>query len=154
MHLVRRGSDVVPALGCLCLVAACAVTQPNGPTVMALPAQGKSLAVFHQEDGQCRNYAATKIGYASPGQAGAHAAVGSAAVGILVGAAAGSAIGAAAGNAGAGAAIGGAAGLVGGTAVGANNAVASKYDLQTSYDIAYTQCMYSLGNTVQNLPQS
>jgi hypothetical protein len=29
-----------------------------------------------------------------------------------------------------------------GTAVGASNASASKYDLQTRYDIAYTQCMW------------
>jgi hypothetical protein len=40
----------------------------------------------------------------------------------------------------------------GGTAVGASNASASEYDLQTRYDVAYTQCMYSLGNTVQSPP--
>jgi hypothetical protein len=56
------------------------------------------------------------------------------------------------GNAGAGAAIGAATGLVGGTAVGANNAAASEYDLQTRYNVAYTQCMYSLDNTVQSPP--
>jgi hypothetical protein len=152
MRTVRRGPHVLAAIGSLYAVTACAVVPPRGPTVMALPAPGKSLAVFQKEDGQCRNYAAATIGYLQPGQVGTHAAVGGAA-GTLLGAAAGSAIGAAAGNAGAGAAIGGAAGLVGGTAVGANNAAASEYDLQTRYNIAYTQCMYSLGNSVQSLPQ-
>ena len=95
---------------------------------MALPSQGKSLATFQQEDAQCRDYAAATIGYLQPGQAGTHAAVGSAAVGTLLGAAAGSPIGAAAGNAGAGAVIGGATGLVGGTVVGANNAAAGDLD--------------------------
>ena len=73
-------------------------------------------------------------------------------MGTVIGAAAGAAIGAAAENAGAGAAIGGATGLVGGTAVGTNNAAASEYDLQTHYNIAYTQCMYARGDTVQYLP--
>ena len=80
--------------------------------------------------------------------------VGSAAVGTALGAATGAAIGAAAGGVGLGAAIGAATGLVGGTAVGANNAAASEFDLQSHYNIAYTQCMYSPGNTVQSPPIS
>jgi uncharacterized membrane protein len=68
---------------------------------------------------------------------GRNPAIESAAVGIVVGAAAGAAIGAAAGNAGAGAAIGGATGLVGGTAVGAHNAAADSFDLQSRYNVAY-----------------
>jgi hypothetical protein len=84
---------------------------------MALPSQGKSLGVFQQEDGECRNYATAAIGHAQPGQAGTHAVAGSAAVGTVLGAATGAAIGAAAGGAGLGAAIGAATGLVGGTAV-------------------------------------
>jgi len=119
---------------------------------MALPPAGKNLAVFQQEDLQCRNHAAAAIGFVQPGQVGTQAAVGSAAVGTVVGAAAGAAIGAAAGNPGAGAAIGGATGLLGGTAVGANNAAASEFDLQTRYNIAYAQCMYAFGNTVTNPP--
>ena len=114
----------------------------------------RNCAVFQQEDGECRNYATAAIGHAQPGQAGTHAVVGSAAVGTALGAATGAAIGAAAGGAGLGAAIGAATGLVGGTAVGANNAAASEFDLQSHYDIAYTQCMYSLGDTVQSRPIS
>ena len=117
---------------------------------MALPSAGKNLTTFEQEDGGCRAQAAAKIGNVLQGKAGTQAAVGSAAVGTALGAAAGSTIGAAAGNAGAGAAIGGAAGLAGGVAIGANNAAASEGDLQTRYDIAYTQCMYFHGDTVQS----
>jgi hypothetical protein len=136
-----HGAKLIAVLGGVCAVAACAAAPPSGPTVMALPSQGKGLAAFQQEDGQCRDYAAATIGDLQPGRAAAQTTVGSAA-----------AIGAAAGNAGAGAAIGGATGLVGGTAVGANNAAAGEYDLQARYNIAYTQCMYSRGDTVRYLP--
>jgi hypothetical protein len=151
VHAMHRGSKLsatIAALVVACPVAACAVAPPAGPSVIALPSQGKSLTVFQQEDAQCRNYASATIGYLQPGQAGTQAVVGSAAIGTALGAAAGAAIGAAAGNAGAGAAIGGATGLLGGTAVGANNAGAGEYDLQQRYNVAYTQCMYSRGNTV------
>ena len=152
MSTICRRPRTIAVFASLCAATACAVPPPRGPTVMALPSQGKSLTVFQVDDQQCRIHAAAAIGYVQPGQAGTQAAVGSGAVGTVLGAAAGAAIGAAAGNAGAGAAIGGATGLVGGTAVGANNAAASEFDLQTRYNIDYTQCMYSLGNTVQNPP--
>ena len=111
------GAKLIAVLGGACTVAACAVAPPSGPTVMALPSQGKDLAAFQQEDGQCRSYAAATIGDRQPGQAATQTTVGSAAVGTALGAAPGGAIGAAAGNAGAGATIGGATGLAGGTAV-------------------------------------
>jgi hypothetical protein len=151
---MHRGSTLIAVLGGASAVAACAVAPPSGPTVMALPSQGKSLDAFQREDAQCRNYAAAAIGPLQPAQAGTRAAVGSAAVSTVPGATAGSAIGAAAGNAGAGAAIGGAAGLVGGTTVGASNVASGEHDLQTRYNIAYTQCIYSRGDTVQYLPVS
>jgi hypothetical protein len=152
MSTICRSPRTIAVFASLCAVTACAVPPPRGPTVMALPPEGKSLAVFQQEDQQCRNHGAAAIGFVQPGQAGTQAAVGSAAVGTVLGAAAGAAIGAAAGNPGAGAAIGGATGLLGGTAVGANRAAASEFDLQTRYNIAYSQCMYAFGNTVTNPP--
>ena len=150
--IICRGTRTIGTFVSLCALTACAVPAPLGPTVMALPPSGKSLTTFQQEDQQCRNYAAAEIGYVQPGQAGTQAAVGSSAVGTVVGAVAGAAIGAAAENPAAGAAIGAATGLVGGTAVGANNAAASEFDLQTRYNITYSQCMYSLGNTIQSPP--
>jgi hypothetical protein len=37
-------------------IGACAVTPPQGPTVVALPPEGKNLAQFQQEDTTCRDY--------------------------------------------------------------------------------------------------
>jgi hypothetical protein len=133
-------------------LGACAVAPPAGPTVMALPGQGKTFAQFQQDDFTCRGWAAQQTNFQQPAQAGTQAAVGSAVLGTAVGAAAGAAIGAAAGNPGAGAAIGGATGLLGGSAIGANNAAASQFSLQQRYDIAYTQCMFAHGHTVQSPP--
>jgi hypothetical protein len=53
---VRGRQQSIGLVGVLVL-GACAVALPSGPTVMALPAQGKSLAQFQQEDISCRNYA-------------------------------------------------------------------------------------------------
>ena len=142
MRRKHRRGIALATVACSGALCGCAVAPPTGPSVMALPPTGKSLAVFQQDDAQCRNYASSSIGHAELGPAATQAAVGSAAIGTAVGAAAGAAIGAAAGGAGAGAAIGGATGLLGGLAVGANNAAASGYTLQQQYDIGYTQCIY------------
>ncbi len=130
-------------------VAACAVPQPTGPTVMALPKQGEDFSVFQRRDASCRNYAHSQIGYRNPSDAATQSAVGSAVVGTALGAAAGAAVGAATGNVGAGAAIGGAGGLLVGGAVGADNARASSGSMQHRYDQAYTQCMVAGGYSVQ-----
>jgi len=133
-------------------LSACAVAPPAGPSVMALPGQGKSFDAFQQDDFSCRNYASAVTGGASPAQAANNAGVGSALVGTALGAAAGAAIGSAAGAAGAGAAIGAATGLVAGSAVGANNAYGAAGYVQQRYDVSYTQCMYAKGNSVQAPP--
>ena len=39
-----------------------------------------------------------------------------------------------------------------GSAIGANNAQAAGGNVQARYDTAYTQCMYSKGNTVRGAP--
>lgn len=87
-------------------LGACAATLPTGPTVMALPAQGKSFVDFQQDDLDCRQYAAQQTGGVSPSEAASESLAGNAAIGTLLGAAAGAAIGAATGGAAAGAAIG------------------------------------------------
>ena len=130
-------------------VSACAVAPPSGPTVAALPGQGKSLDQFRADDNNCRLYAAQQNPYA-PGkaQAATNNGVGTAVGGTLLGAAAGALLGAAAGNAGAGAAIGAGTGLVAGSAIGANGAAASQGGLQQNYDVSYAQCMTAAGNQV------
>ena len=142
------------ALGILSVLAvsACAVAPPQGPSVMALPAQGKPFAAFQQDDATCRGYATQQTGGASAAQAANGSAVGSAALGTALGAGLGAALGSVGGAVGAGAAIGGATGLLAGSAIGANNAQAAGGNVQARYDTAYTQCMYSKGDSVQSAP--
>jgi hypothetical protein len=144
----------IPAFGLVSVLAlgACTAQQPQGPSVMALPAQGKSFEAFQQNDMNCRGHASQMTGGGSAAKASADAAVGSAVVGTAIGAVAGAAIGSAGGAMGAGAAIGGATGLLAGSAIGANNAGYAGGNLQSRYDTAYTQCMYANGNTVQAAP--
>ena len=128
-------------------------TIPSGPSVMALPAPGKSFEQFQMDDYVCRQWAAQRIGQ-SPQETADQSAVKSAAVGTVVGAALGAVIGAAAGHAGTGAAIGAGSGLVVGTAAGANAGEASGWRAQHIYDMAYTQCMYAKGNQVPGVTQT
>ena len=144
-----RSSRILLSLAALTGLAACTVTPPSGPMVLAMPPQGKDLGRFQQEDIACRNYASAQIGGGSPTQAANQSAIGSAAVGTALGAAAGALIGSAGAAAGTGAAIGAGTGLLAGSAIGANNAQASGVAMQQAYDTAYAQCMASNGNTVQ-----
>ncbi|MGH7086152.1 MAG: YMGG-like glycine zipper-containing protein [Acetobacteraceae bacterium] len=148
----RKTVARVAVLGGALALGACAVASPSGPTVMALPPAGKSMARFQQDDLTCRQYASASVGGATPSEAANNAAVGSALLGTALGAAAGAAIGSVGAQVGAGAAIGGAAGLLLGSAIGANNASASAYSLQQRYNIGYTQCMAAHGNTVEAAP--
>ncbi len=145
---------VISSVGVVSVLAlsACAVAPPQGPSVMALPAQGKPFEVFQQDDATCRGYATQQTGGASSAQAANNSAVGSAVLGTALGAGVGAALGSVGGAVGTGAAIGGAAGLLAGSAIGANNAQAAGGNVQARYDTAYTQCMYAKGNTVQSAP--
>lgn len=151
MHRCLSTARMLPLAGALAL-GACAVAPPTGPSILALPSDGKPLDQFQQEDFSCRNYAQASLGPVSPQQAANQAGVGSAVVGTALGAAAGALIGAAAGNPGAGAAVGAGAGLLTGSAVGANNANATGYSLQARYDGAYAQCIASTGNRIEAPP--
>lgn len=147
-----RRIPVLTVLAAPIALAACAVAPPTAPTVMALPGQGKSFSQFQQDDMSCRQYASGQSGGAASAQQATNNAIGTAVVGTALGAAAGAAIGSVSANAGAGAAIGGAAGLLAGSAMGANSAGMSAGALQQRYDVAYTQCMYSKGDSVQSAP--
>lgn len=154
--MASLGKTVAPvvALSGVLALGACAAASPSGPTVMAVPPAGKSMAQFQQDDLTCRQYASTRVGGATPSEAANNAAVGSALLGTAIGAAAGAAIGSVGAQVGAGAAIGGAAGLLLGSAIGANNASASAYSLQQRYNIGYTQCMAAHGDKVEAAPGS
>ena len=134
------------------LLAGCVVAPPSGPSVMALPAEGKSFDAFQKEDVYCRQTAAYDSGAADTAAYAQNNAVGSAVLGTALGAAAGAVIGAAAGNAGAGAAIGAGTGLLVGSSAGTGQAAQGGYYARQQYDTVYTQCMYSYGNTVRSAP--
>jgi hypothetical protein len=143
-----RATTSIAILAAALALSACAIAPPSGPSVMALPAEGKSFEQFQQDDAVCQQYASARIGNGSPQQAANESGVSSAAIGTLVGAAAGALIGAAAGDPAAGAAIGGGGGLLFGSAAGVSNAYASGAALQQRYDMAYTQCMVGKGESV------
>jgi hypothetical protein len=129
------------------LLSACA-TMPNGPSVMVLPGQGKGFDQFQMDDATCRRWATDQTGGAAGSDYATRNTISGAAIGTLLGAAAGAAIGAASGNAGAGAAVGAGVGVLGGTAVGASASTPAYVSLQSRYDAAYLQCMYSKGHQV------
>jgi hypothetical protein len=147
MRIVATSVAVAGALG----LAGCAVAPPPGPSFTAMPGNGKTYEAFQADNARCMQIAQQTAGPMSPGQAATQSAVGSAAVGTVLGAAGGALLGAAAGNAGAGAAIGAGAGLLTGSAVGAGNAQASAAGIQHAYDVAYAPCMSAAGNTVQGM---
>lgn len=130
----------------------CAIAPPTGPSVMALPARGKTLADFQQDDLTCRDYASARINNLSPAEAAQQSGVNSAALGTMLGAAAGALLGAAGGDAGSGAAFGAGSGLLMGSVAGGGAAQSSSMGLQRRYDIAYLQCMAASGESVPTQP--
>jgi hypothetical protein len=134
--LQRSAAILLPVL----VLGACA-SEPLGPTIAVMPAQGKSFDTFQGDQALCKQFAAGEVGGGA--QQANNRQVGTAVVGTLLGAGLGAAIGG-----GRGAAIGAGAGALGGTAVGAGPSGRAQYSLQERYDLAYTQCMYSRGNQV------
>jgi hypothetical protein len=131
-------------------LSACAQA-PTTPSVLALPGKNKPFAQFQQEDMNCKGYAQQQT--AGMAQEANNRAIGAAALGTVIGAAGGALVGAPfRGGAGAGAGIGAGAGLATGASIGAGQSDAANYTLQQRFDIAYTQCMYSSGNSVQSAP--
>ena len=147
MRVVRCGT----ALFAMLALGGCAVAPPPGPSVAAMPGQGKSFEAFQADDAACRQYAAQQTGIA-PADAANQSLIGSAALGTVLGAAAGAAIGAAAGNPAAGAAIGAGSGAVLGTGYGAGAAQYSAGSVQYRYDTGYVQCMSAKGESVPQMP--
>ena len=137
---MRRSVGVLTVMAGALLLSAC-VTPPMGPSIGAMPGQGKSFAAFERDQYECEDYAYRQV----EGEADAanRRAVGTAVVGTALGAA----IGAAAGGGrrvGTGAAIGGTVGTV----AGANQSAYAQHGIQRRYDIAYVQCMSAKGNEV------
>lgn len=131
------------------LTATGCATMPTGPSVMAMPAPGKSFDEFRADDAACRQWAAQQVG--SPQEAANQTTARSALAGTAIGAGIGAAIGSTTADLGSGAAIGAVSGLLLGAAVGASQGQASGWHAQRQYDISYSQCMYSKGNDVPGI---
>jgi hypothetical protein len=136
------------AVGVTVGMAGCAVTPPSNPTIVALPAKGKSLNEFQQDDYGCRNYASQVVNPAANSQQAQSAGLAAPALGTAGGAAAGALVGAGAGNAGSGAAVGAGSGLLLGSAMGATQHKRTEASLQQQYNNAYAQCITAKGNTI------
>ena len=130
--------------GSALLLAACAST-PMGPTVRALPAQGKPFEQFRMEQATCKQYADEQV----RGQAERANTTGllEGLGGTVLGAGLGAAVGG-----GHGAAVGAAGGALAGTAVGASTSGHEQRGIQTQYNDAYVQCMVAKGNQVDGPP--
>ena len=132
---------IVVACGAVALFLGGCVQQPAGPTVAVMPAPYKPFEVFQQDQALCMQYGNQMI--AGGAATANNQAVGTAAVGTVLGAGLGAAVGG-----GPGAAIGAASGAIAGTAVASGPAYADQAGLQQRYDLAYSQCMYAKGNQV------
>ncbi|BEU28445.1 glycine zipper domain-containing protein [Paraburkholderia sp. 22B1P] len=133
-------------------LAGCADVPPSYPTVMALPASGKSIQAFQADDLSCRNYAAQIVDPVVAAHPAASSGIAAPALGTAGGATAGALIGAGTGNAGMGAAIGAGAGLLLGSAAGLKQHRNSEAALQRRYDNAYSQCMITKGDSIDAPP--
>lgn len=126
----------------LLLLAAC-ISMPDGPSIMALPGNGKNFDQFRHDDYACRHYAHEQTGGTTAKNAAANSGFNSAAIGAALGAIAGVALGG-----GQGAAIGASTGVLAGGLVGSDNARTSGLISQQRYDQGYIQCMYAKGHHV------
>jgi uncharacterized protein YcfJ len=103
-----------------------------------MPAQGKSMETFQQDEGYCEQYAnerATgKVQQANDNEL-RNGVIG-AALGAGLGALAGDTKGAVAG------------GIIGGVLGGSSGAGYDQHRVQRTYDVAYAQCMTARGNDV------
>lgn len=135
-----KSSRIIALYSTTLLLAACAST-PMGPTVRALPAQGKPFEQFQVEQSSCKQYADEQVrGQAERANTtGIVEGVG----GTVLGAGLGAAIGG-----GRGAAIGAAGGAVAGTAIGAGTSGHEQKGIQQQYNDAYVQCMVAKGNQI------
>jgi len=133
---------VLPFIAAPMIFLSGCVTMPTGPSVAAMPGNGKSFDQFRADDADCRNYAVSQAGSAQ--EAANNSQVQSAALGTVIGALAGAAIG----GSGRAAGVGAGAGLLFGAAAGGGASQASGYGVQRRYDAAYMQCMYAKGDRV------
>ena len=143
---MRTMKKTAVSLIALTALSACA-SHPIGPSVAVMPAPNKPFSAFQDDQAICKNFADQQV--AGAAQSANNSALGSAAIGTILGAGLGAAIGG-----GRGAAIGAAGGAGAGTLYGTSRSNEANMTIQQRYDIAYEQCMYSRGNQVPGYAQA
>jgi len=137
---VTHFKATISALSLAALLSACAAP-PMGPTVLVMPAPGKSTEAFNKDQAECKSIASNEV--AGAVKQANNQAVGAAVLTTALGAATGAAVGG--GN---GAAVGAASGATVGAGIGADSSANAQLTIQQQYDNAYSQCMYTKGNQV------
>ena len=134
------GSSLLVAV----FIAGCA-SPPMGPTARVLPAPGKPFEVFAGDQALCKDFAGNEV---SGGATLSNLKqIGTAVMGTALGAGFGAAMDSRH-NTMRGVELGGAVGTLAGGAAAAHGSAVDQNGLQSRYDLAYTQCMYSRGNQV------
>jgi len=132
---IRKAALAV--LSAAVLLEGCA-TQPLGPTIPVMPAQGKSMETFQQDEDYCEQYAGDRASGRVKQANDDELRRG------VIGAALGAGLGALAGNT-KGAVAGG---IIGGVIGSSSGAGYDQHRVQRTFDIAYAQCMTARGNNV------
>jgi len=125
------------AISTAVLLAGCA-SQPLGPTIPVMPAQGKSMDAFQRDETYCEQYADDRASGRVKQADDRELRNG------VIGAALGAGLGALAGNT-KGAVAGG---IIGGLIGSTSGAGYDQHHVQRTYDVAYGQCMTARGNDV------
>jgi hypothetical protein len=139
------------ALAGVFATAACAVPMSSGPSVTAMPGDGKSFEQFQADDQRCRQAAAQANGFLTPKQAADQGAAASLFLGTAAGAGGGAIIGSTLAAVGTGAAIGAGAGLLAGAVIATGIAQQQAQANEHHYDVTYVQCMAAAGERVPDL---
>lgn len=138
-------SSSVTALMFLATLVGCAST-PMGPLVQVMPGPNKAFDVFQTDILRCKSFAQSQV----EGQAAAanYRGIGSGVLTTAAGGSSGALVGMTLGNTGYGMAAGTAGAVMSAVPAGIDTSKNAETGIQTQYDNAYTQCMYSRGNLV------
>jgi hypothetical protein len=134
-------SNKIPTTVIACAMITLAGCTTIGPTVAVMPGPHKTFDAFQADQTECTGYSDHLL--AGAADTYNKSQIGTAVLGMALGAGLGGAIGG-----GHGAGIGAASGAVVGTAAAGVEGYRELNTLQRKYDIAFSQCMYAKGNRV------
>ncbi len=127
--------------GAALVISGCA-SAPMGPTLRAMPPEGKAFEQYQSEKTFCKQYADSEV--LGQDDAATTKSIIQGTAGTVLGAGLGVALGG-----GEGAAIGAAGGALAGTMVGAGSSAQAEDSIQDQYDNSFAECMTAKGNLVE-----